>query len=154
MSTSERWRRFRLPEEDARRVAAVAVSSVFFALLPIAAARTVPAIGAAPSITCAAAASRHEDGAIRCDDRGETLDGAALLLSGVKLDLNRATAKDLELIPEIGPKVAAQIVAERDQNGPFCGASDLTRVRGIGPIRAAKIAPFTRPSPTPAPPCR
>ena len=48
------------------------------------------------------------------------------------LDLNTATQEELESLPGIGPTKAAEILAYRDQNGPFATLEDLTRVTGIG----------------------
>ena len=49
------------------------------------------------------------------------------------LDLNRATAEQLEALPGIGPALAERIVAYRRQHGPFRRLEDLTRVSGVGP---------------------
>src|SRR4051812_22396723 len=48
------------------------------------------------------------------------------------IDLNTATAADLDRLPGIGPVLAARIVAERDKK-PFAKVDDLRRVSGIGP---------------------
>jgi len=44
-------------------------------------------------------------------------------------------------LPGIGPKLAARIVAERIEGGPFLDLDDLQRVRGIGPKLASKLGP-------------
>ncbi len=49
------------------------------------------------------------------------------------LDLNRATAVELEKLPGIGPTLAARIVAWREAHGPFQSVEDLLLVPGIGP---------------------
>lgn len=49
-----------------------------------------------------------------------------------RLDLNTATAEELESLPGIGEKRAADIVADREANGPFRHPEDITRVKGIG----------------------
>ena len=49
------------------------------------------------------------------------------------LDLNRATASDLEKLPGIGPTLAARIVAWRETHGPFKSVEDLLAIPGIGP---------------------
>ena len=49
-----------------------------------------------------------------------------------KLNINTATAQALEALPGIGEKRAADIVADREANGPFRIPEDLTRVKGIG----------------------
>lgn len=51
------------------------------------------------------------------------------------LDLNRATAAELDELPGIGPATAQAIVAHRDANGPFASVEDLEAVRGIGPAK-------------------
>lgn len=49
------------------------------------------------------------------------------------LDLNRATAAELERLPGVGPVTAARIVVDREDHGPYQRLEDLTRVRGVGP---------------------
>lgn len=49
-----------------------------------------------------------------------------------KLDLNRATASDLEELPGIGPVLSERIIAYREENGPFGEVGDLRAVAGIG----------------------
>jgi competence protein ComEA len=51
------------------------------------------------------------------------------------VDLNSATAADLEQLPGVGPATAQAIVDDRDSNGPFASVDDLDRVRGIGPAK-------------------
>ncbi len=48
------------------------------------------------------------------------------------VNINTATAAELETLPGIGEKRAADIVADRAANGPFRIPEDLTRVKGIG----------------------
>jgi competence protein ComEA len=48
------------------------------------------------------------------------------------IDLNRATAADLEALPGIGPALAARILQHRALRGPFLRIEDLTEVSGIG----------------------
>ncbi len=55
------------------------------------------------------------------------------------VDLNRATATELDVLPGVGPATAAAIVDERERNGPFAGVDDLERVPGIGPAKLAAI---------------
>ena len=61
---------------------------------------------------------------------------------GLKLDVNAASAKDLELLEGIGPKLARAIVDERNRGGAFTSVAELRRVRGIGPAMLARLAPF------------
>lgn len=55
---------------------------------------------------------------------------------GAPLDLNLATAQQLDLLPGVGPATAAAIVAYRAKHGPFRAVEELLEVRGIG---AAKL---------------
>lgn len=47
------------------------------------------------------------------------------------VNINTATAEELEALNGIGKKTAAKIVAYRDANGPFKTVEDLTKVSGI-----------------------
>lgn len=58
------------------------------------------------------------------------------------IDLNRATAEDLDRLPGIGPAVAQRIVARRDSIGRFRNVEDLDSVKGIGPALLEKIRPL------------
>lgn len=51
------------------------------------------------------------------------------------LDVNRATAAELDELPGVGPSTAAAIVEHRERNGPFATVDDLLDVRGIGPAK-------------------
>lgn len=55
------------------------------------------------------------------------------------IDVNRASAPELERLPGVGPATAAAIVTERETNGPFVSADDVERVPGIGPARLAAL---------------
>lgn len=48
------------------------------------------------------------------------------------IDLNAATAEQLDTLPGVGPSTAAAILAHRDESGPFRSVDDLLDVRGIG----------------------
>lgn len=49
-----------------------------------------------------------------------------------KLDINRASAEELDSLKGIGPAKAQAIVDDRERNGYFTGVEQLTRVKGIG----------------------
>lgn len=63
---------------------------------------------------------------------------AANPLTGVKLDLNRASPEELQGLPGIGPVLAGRIIAAR----PFQSADELARVPGIGPHKYAVLRPY------------
>ena len=52
--------------------------------------------------------------------------------AGPKVELNSATAEQLDSLPGIGPATAAAIIGHRERHGPFRSVDDLIEVRGIG----------------------
>jgi competence ComEA-like helix-hairpin-helix protein len=56
-----------------------------------------------------------------------------------RVDVDRATARELQELPGIGPALAARIVAFRDSNGPFGSLARLQGVKGIGPATARRL---------------
>jgi len=58
--------------------------------------------------------------------------GGSAGLPAVKVNLNRATAAELDALPRIGPAMAQRIVDYRSANGPFAAVEDLRNVTGIG----------------------
>lgn len=58
--------------------------------------------------------------------------------SGV-ININTATAEELDSLPGIGPSTAAAIVEDRERNGPFASPEDLMRVSGIGEGKFSKL---------------
>jgi competence protein ComEA len=61
-----------------------------------------------------------------------------------KVNLNTATAAELDALPGIGPATAAKIVADRTANGPFRSVDDLMRVSGIGPAKFDALKDLVR----------
>lgn len=59
---------------------------------------------------------------------------------GGLVDLNSATAQELDALPGIGPVLAQRIVAHRDEQGPFRSVDQLDDVPGIGPTIFAELA--------------
>jgi competence protein ComEA len=58
------------------------------------------------------------------------------------LNLNVATAADLEKLPGIGPALAARIVDYRQKNGGFKKIEELMNVQGIGEQSFLKLKPL------------
>ena len=48
------------------------------------------------------------------------------------INLNTATALELETLPGIGPAMAARILEYREKNGPFQKIEELMNIQGIG----------------------
>lgn len=59
-----------------------------------------------------------------------------------KININTASAADLQRLPGVGPSMAAKILAYRQQVGSFKSLDDLREVGGIGDKKLMKIAPF------------
>jgi competence protein ComEA len=55
------------------------------------------------------------------------------------INLNTASASELETLPFIGPGLALRIVAFREKHGRFPAVDSLVRVPGIGPSVLAKV---------------
>jgi competence protein ComEA len=55
------------------------------------------------------------------------------------VNLNTATAADLEGLPGIGAKTAARIVEYRQKNGPFKKIEELMNIRGVGEKNFVKL---------------
>lgn len=55
--------------------------------------------------------------------------------SAAPVNINSATAEQLDALPGVGPSTAAAIIARRDEIGRFVGYDDLLSVPGIGPSK-------------------
>jgi competence ComEA-like helix-hairpin-helix protein len=58
--------------------------------------------------------------------------------TGELVNLNTATLEELVTLPGVGPKLAQQIIAARQQK-PFTSLEDLDRVSGVGPNLLQKL---------------
>ncbi len=87
-------------------------------------------------------AARVEDGQevlIPPAGTGAAAKGPASLPEGWTLDINSASAIDIELIPGIGPTLAARIVELRQTRGPYNNIEEIKLVQGIGEWKFQKI---------------
>lgn len=57
------------------------------------------------------------------------------------VDINRASADELEVLPGVGPTIAAAIVETRDARGPFRSVDELIEVPGIGQAKLDELRP-------------
>ena len=75
---------------------------------------------------------------------GGGVDGSAASISGGNdtaglVNINTASAAELQTLSGIGPSMAQSIIDERTKNGAFASVDDLMRVSGIGEKKLAKI---------------
>ncbi|HJE50678.1 MAG TPA: ComEA family DNA-binding protein [Tessaracoccus flavescens] len=61
---------------------------------------------------------------------------------GGQLNLNSASAGELESLPGVGPVMAGAIVAWREEHGRFTSVEELQEVSGIGPKTFDKLRPL------------
>lgn len=81
--------------------------------------------------------------------RGSRISGTGAGASGTaagpgKIDLNSASAEQLDALPGVGPVTAQKILAWRAAHGRFRSVTELQEVDGIGPKSYAEIAPLVR----------
>jgi competence protein ComEA len=60
------------------------------------------------------------------------------------ININTATAIELEQLAGVGPSTAKAIIEYRQKNGGFKTVEDLLNVRGIGPAKLSEILPQAR----------
>lgn len=75
-------------------------------------------------------------------DQGQQVQAMVRARQDMRINVNTASAEQLQRLPGIGPVMAKRIIAHREKNGYFTGIDDLQKVRGIGPVTASKIEPY------------
>ncbi len=68
--------------------------------------------------------------------------GSPAAPDGGQVNLNTATAEQLDTLPGIGPALAGRILDWRVQHGRFNSVDELQEVSGIGPKTFAELAPL------------
>ena len=71
-----------------------------------------------------------------CERSGETM---SVSLPKGDVDVNRASAAQLETLYGVGPALAQNVIAEREQNGDFHYPEDLINVNGIGETKLEQM---------------
>ena len=100
-------------------------SWAFAALIAVSTSLCVPANAQTPAPSGGNAASRSA---------GKAAPAGAI-------NINTASAAELETLPGIGAKTAARIVEYRQKNGPFKKVEELMNVRGVGEKNFLKLKP-------------
>ncbi|HET7230839.1 MAG TPA: ComEA family DNA-binding protein [Longimicrobium sp.] len=58
---------------------------------------------------------------------------------GGRVNVNTASARELQTLPGIGPALAQRVIAHRAAHGPFRSVDELQNVPGIGPATATRL---------------
>jgi comEA protein len=58
------------------------------------------------------------------------------------VNINTASAQQLQLLPRVGPALASRIIEFRETNGPFKRVEELVAVRGIGEKSLEQLRPY------------
>ena len=69
---------------------------------------------------------------------------ASRLAPGQKININTATAEELDRLPGIGPAKSKAIIDYRNQNGNFKTIEDIQKVKGIKAGEFSKITDFIK----------
>jgi competence protein ComEA len=78
---------------------------------------------------------------VLAQDKPAASRAAAKPASTTPVNINTASAAELEGLPGIGAAMAARIVEYRQKNGPFKKIEDLMNVRGLGEKNFLKLKP-------------
>lgn len=68
--------------------------------------------------------------------------GASPSPSSELININTATAEELQSLPGVGEVTAAAIIEERERGGPFLSPEDIMRVSGIGEKRFERMRDY------------
>ena len=63
----------------------------------------------------------------------------SLKIADKKINLNRATLRELNSLPGIGEELGKRILAYRESKGYFSSIEELTKIKGIGPKTFEKL---------------
>jgi competence ComEA-like helix-hairpin-helix protein len=76
--------------------------------------------------------------------RGDALSVAMPPMPEGEINVNTADKDTLMMLPGVGASIAAEIIKEREANGPFHFPEDLLAVKGIGVKKLEGILPHIR----------
>ena len=73
--------------------------------------------------------------------RASAKTSTATTASAAIVNINTASAAELDALPGIGAKTAERIIEYRQKNGPFKKVEELMNVRGVGEKNFLKLKP-------------
>ena len=81
----------------------------------------------------------HTPAASAAQSKPATRTSATKPTAGKPVNINTASAAELDALPGIGAKTAALIVEYRQKNGPFKKIEELMNIRGVGEKNFLKL---------------
>lgn len=81
-------------------------------------------------------------GAVAAQDASTTRRSSTPALAPASVNLNTATAAQLDALPGVGKAMAERIIEYRQKNGGFKKIEDLMNVRGVGEKNFLKLKPY------------
>ena len=97
---------------------------------------------AAPAVEPGAAFTNAQQPVPRTNPTDTKVSATAPPALASPINLNTATAKELESLPGIGPALAARIIEDREKNGHYRSFEQLDRVKGIGVKTLDRLRPL------------
>jgi competence protein ComEA len=93
----------------------------------------------AVAVLFAHAASAAQTSSPQPPAKSSSRSAATVAPSSAPININTASAAELDGLPGIGAKTAARIVEYRQKNGPFKKVEELMNVQGIGEKNFLKL---------------
>jgi len=100
----------------------------------------VPAVGQDPPVVVAGGGAGGTGGSTASSSSSSS--GPDAGAPAAPVDLNTATAEELDGLPGVGPATASAILSYREEHGPFAAVDDLLDVRGIGEAKLEQLRPL------------
>ncbi len=126
-----------------KAAAIVAYRSEHGAFSSVDALTSVPGIGA-KTVDGLRSEAEVGDGSTVTKGAPASRSGGGAAPSGNAININTASASQLDSLPGIGPSKAAAIVADRDAKGKFSSCDELSRVTGVGAKTVDQLKPMCK----------
>lgn len=98
-----------------------------------------PTTTVAPRLKPNRRGDRAASGTVPQQTSSATQPGTGAIEPAARINLNTATASQLDTLPGVGPTTARAIIAYRNKHGPFSKVEDLLNVSGIGPSKLSAM---------------